>query len=101
MTHAAFRRLQAKMDEFGMVTYIRHIQTAKIGRKVKGRTVFTYKYRYEVIVNGEIVKQTRKRATAKKHLTDLYEAKMEFEEALANLNKVTAKLKKKGLLPCN
>lgn len=97
MTHAAFRQLQAKMDEFGMVTNIRHIQTAKVGRKVKGRTVFSYKYRYEVIVNGEIVKQTLSRRTAKKFLIDYHEAKLELNRIMNELKALTAKLKAKGL----
>lgn len=96
MTHAAFRQLQAKMDEFGMVTNIRHIQTAKVGRKVKGRTVFSYKYRYEVIVNGEIVKQTLSRRTAKKFLAEWYQDAVRFELLYAELNELFAKLKRKG-----
>lgn len=101
MTHAAFRQLQAKMDEFGMVTHIRHIQTAKVGRKVKGRkvkgrTVFSYKYRYEVIVNGEIVKQTLSRRTAKKFLAEWYQDAVRFELLYAELNELFAKLKRKG-----
>ncbi len=96
MTHAAFRQLQAKMDEFGMVTHIRHIQTAKVGRKVKGKTVFSYKYRYEAIVNGEIVKQTLSRRTAKKFLAEWYQDAVRFELLYAELNELGAKLKRKG-----
>lgn len=97
MNHKAFRRKQAEMDGNGLVTSIRHIRTAKVGRNVEGRTRFTYKYRYEVIVNSEIVKQTKSRKTAKKFLIDYHEAKLELNRIMNELKALTAKLKAKGL----
>lgn len=92
MTHAEFRRKQAEMDEAGMITHIRTIRTAKtkIGSK-HNRPVFRYKYRYEVLVNGEIVKNTKRRITAKKFLIDWYESKKELELAQEKVNKVKAR----------
>lgn len=99
MTHAEFRMKQAAMDEAGFLTHIRTIQVNKVKVKdvmayqYKVKTVWRYKYEYEVILNGEIVKQTRSRKTAKEFLIEMYEAKTAFDLAHARLQK---SLNKKG-----
>lgn len=99
MTHAEFRKKQAAMDEAGFLTHIRTIQVSKSKGKdivignVLMKTVYRYKYRYEVILNGEIIKQTKSRRIAKEFLIEMYEAKTAFDLAHARLQK---SLNKKG-----
>jgi len=99
MTHAEFRIKQAEMDAAGFLTHIRTIQVSKTVEKVKPTVegkripVYRYKYRYEVILNGEIVKQTRSRKIAKDFLIEMYEAKTAYDLAHARLQK---SLNKKG-----
>lgn len=75
MTHAEFRKMQAVMDDAGLITSIKAIRTGKMPiEKDNGqwKTVYRYTYRYEVIANGEIVANVKSRRTAKKRLLRLY-----------------------------
>jgi len=100
MTHAEFRKKQALMDEAGFLTHIRTIQVSKSKGKdivignVLMKTVYRYKYRYEVILNGEIIKQTKSRKIAKEFLIDFYEAKKQLDEAQKKMNKLQTRLGK-------
>lgn len=69
------------MDGAGLITCIRTIQVKKLYLEAKG--VYRYKYRYEVILNGEIIKNCKARQTAKNFLIDYYSAKVEFDQAQA------------------
>lgn len=83
MTHADFRRLQAKMDEAGIVTCINTIRVSKKPR---------YKYRYEVVVNSQIVKTCKSRRTAKKILVNLYDANRILKQAMKKVEKLNKTL---------
>ena len=82
MTHAEFRRMQAVMDEAGLITCIRTIRVSKVFVKVKTeyddafKMIYRYKYKYEVILNGRIIHHCKARKTAKNKLLELYEEKM-------------------------
>lgn len=66
MTHKEFRIMQRNMDESGMLTAIKTIRIQ----------IKPYKYRYEVILNGAIIKTCKARITAKNHLIRLFQDKM-------------------------
>jgi hypothetical protein len=79
MTHAEFRKMQALMDEAGLVTCIKTIRTGKKPiEKDNGRwkVQYRYSYRYEVIVNGNIIGNVKSRRTAKNRLIGLYDKKL-------------------------
>lgn len=63
MTHADFRKFQARMDEVGLITCIS--RSGRNGSK-----------RYEVLVNGEVLKKYKSRRSAKKFLLARYCAKL-------------------------
>lgn len=89
MTHKEFRITQRNMDEAGMLTAIKTIRVGKIILRTeemqinsknklcfKKVHVYEYKYRYEVILNGAIVKNCKARITAKNYLMRLFQDKM-------------------------
>lgn len=63
MTHKQFRKIQAHMDELGLITSINRI--GKLSSK-----------RYEVIVNGEVLKKYKTRRSAKGLIVKKYAQKL-------------------------
>lgn len=65
MTYKAFKILQQRLDDLGLMTCIhkigKHPKRAKPGEQV---TKSAYPVKYEVQINGEVVKSYRTRASA-------------------------------------
>jgi len=82
MTNNEFRARQRQMDEAGLITHIRTIRVSKTLAKTLTTfddaiiEVYRYKYRYEVILNGDIVLTCKYRKKAKDYLIELYNEKM-------------------------